>query len=185
MCVSCAAFRLRCVCVACAAFRARLPPRLGRGPPDLSRLGWDERARRQLELSRKYKFECVCAACCLTGAPLAASEARRRRIATLREALVEDDDVGRPPPAVLADAAELCELADAEGLPAVWQSDVIIRAMRAAKEAGRAAEAIRWAERGARDSRLALGAKASATLKFDAVLRAWRRAVAAGDPLPG
>jgi hypothetical protein len=142
-----------------------------------------ERSRddRRQQLRRKYRFSCACACCSLDGAKRERSEARRARVRTLRAALRECDDDAQ----LLKLAEALWEATTAEGLPTVWMRHTVIAAMRAAKAAGDADLAIAWAERGATSSRLALGADVTTTRTFEAVVRAWQRARALGDPLPG
>ena len=148
---------------------------------DLGGADWDgTRAHRQLELERKYKFRCTCPACGLSGDALTRSEARRRRMIELHR-----ETMHNAPPDITACVAELCDLAEAEGLPEIWQRAAVIAAMRHAKEVGDAAAAVQWAKRGARIARLALGDDAPTTVKFDMVVKAWTTAVAMGTPLPG
>lgn len=150
---------------------------------------WDStRAHRQAQLLRKYRFVCDCAQCGLSGAALAASETRRRVMLQIREEVLEAAPAATAAAAhadVPRRVAQLCELSEAEGLPAVWQRSAVIAAMRHAKEAGDAKSALAWAEAGARSARVALGADAPTTLKFEAVVKAWTSAIAAGAPLPG
>ena len=144
---------------------------------------WDSRRdRRREELWRKYKFRCTCDQCSLSGAAFKASEERRRRILEVRRRLL-DPELDCMPTEALVET--LWELAEAEELPAVWQRASVIAAMRAAKDAGDADAAIRWAERGARSALLALGADAPTTAKFEMVVKAWTTAKIKGESLPG
>ncbi len=146
---------------------------------------WDgRRTCRREELWRKYRFRCSCEVCILRGAALSGSEERRGRLFDARQQLLRADEHGMGTP-FLATAEALWGLATAEGLPAVWQRAMVLEAMQHAKEAGDVGAAIRWAERGAQSARLALGADAPTTAKFEMVVRAWKTASAKGDPLPG
>ena len=145
------------------------------------------REERRAELASRYHFTCQCEACMWRGKRLERSERRRKRIGELSAAVLGDGkNAGRgggreggPKMESRGDVPsrveELCTLADAEGLPLVWHRYAIIAAMRAAKESGDVAAALKWAERGAQSARLTLGADAPATTTFEMVVKLWSR----------
>ena len=160
---------------------------------------WDgSYAARTTELQAKCRFQCCCALCNADGEAFEQSETRRRRIVDLNRLLQsvapsshlpssfkkghrkDDDDL-------LAQTLILFQISAEEGLPAIWQRAAIIEAMMHAKRTGYAPEALAWAERGAQSARLALGAQAPTTTKFEAIVKAWSRAMAErpDEPLPG
>ena len=143
---------------------------------------WDgTRTNRQLELERKYRFSCTCQACSLCGDALERSEARLRRMIATRESILAS------PPDLLERVEELCRLAEEEGQPIIWHRTAMLEAMMHAKQAGRAQEALGWAERGAESALLAMGAESPTTVKFEMVVTAFRNAMSRrpGAPLPG
>ena len=158
---------------------------------------WDgRRAHRQRELARKYRFVCDCDSCEESGEARELSEQRLKRIYQLNRMLAEvdgddgDGTGGQPPSAaavcdVLKCVQELWMLAQEEGLPSVWLRGHVIAAMQSARGRDRPAEALEWAERGARSARIALGAASPTTVQFDAIVKAWRHALSKGRPLPG
>ena len=150
--------------------------------------GWDgTRASRRAELARKYRFDCACAACSLTGDALQLSERRRQRMRAIHRLLYGTAAAAATAADRSTSVRELWALSDAENLPAVWNRSAIIEAMMHAKSVGNAEEALAWAQKGALCSRLALGEEAQTTRKFNAVVKAWTRAMAQrpGAPLPG
>lgn len=91
------------------------------------------------------------------------------------------------PPDLLERVEELCRLAEEEGQPIIWHRTAMLEAMMHAKQAGRAQEALGWAERGAESALLAMGAESPTTVKFEMVVTAFRNAMSRrpGAPLPG
>ena len=123
------------------------------------------RATRFVTLSRTKRFYCVCAACSLSGQALAESEERMRRVASLQAQLLEPAASHSAPLVELLD--ELWRLAVAEGAPGAWLRAEVLAGMVHAQKAGSDALALQWAQRGAESARLALGADAPTTSKFE------------------
>ena len=129
-----------------------------------------ERRERLRQLETKYNFRCDCSLCVLSSVALEESESRRQRMSQISARIFD-----APSKSVGALASTLCELTRSEGLPLIWQRYAIMAAMRAAKEQGDVASALRWAERGAECAKLSLGADAPVTTTFEMVAQVWRR----------
>lgn len=112
-------------------------------------------ARRAL-LRRRWGFACACAACGLEGGALAASDARRTRIAALG-ARIEADATEEG--AVGGLAEEQLALMGAEGLPEVWATNSLLRASLVANRQGDEEGAARWWLRMHAAMRTALGVR--------------------------
>ena len=132
------------------------------------------REQRQAILRDKYRFECDCKACCLTGEALERSEARQRRMAEIHAALL------RPPSGLAALVEELLELMRAEQLPLVWAKAGLFLAIVQLKGSGHLAAVAQMAARGAAASLQALGDDSSVYRKFASLAAAFGEAAAAG-----
>lgn len=112
------------------------------------------RSERQEYFLGRFGFACGCAACGLTGAALAASDARQRSIRELTSTLVEQRQATRAPPfsAAAERAAELVgevvrevvRLMRAEGMPPAWAKRWCVDALMVAAHAGDHKAAARW-----------------------------------------
>ena len=133
------------------------------------------RERRQSILRDKYRFECDCAACCLTGVALEQSEARQRRMAEIHAALL------RSPSGLPTMVEELLELMRAEELPLVWAKAGLFLALVQLKGSGHLAAAAQMAAQGAAVSLRALGEDSSVHCKFVNLVAAFGEAARSYD----
>ena len=136
------------------------------------------RASRREQLRRTKRFECACSACTLAGEALARSEQRMRRLTSLRAQMGTGSLTGA---ALVECVDEMWRLAEADGAPHVWLRSEALAAMVHAQQdsTGGVKQALQWARRGAVSTRLALGADAPTTYKFEVLAkRAWARVVA-------
>jgi len=119
------------------------------------------RSSRQAHLRSTYDFACRCGVCSLTGAALAASDTRQRRLAEIHTQLA------RLPPHVPALVEELQQLHADEGMPLIWAKSPIFAALLVCRRARDLTGAMAWARKGASCARVALGADAGVTKRFE------------------